>query len=234
MIGLRSSLPWIAGLGIAAFGSIQSADAAQIMGFGQQSSSNTVTLTRTGSSTTISTGITRVAVTVTNYAGSTPSTPFTGYLALTATNVDAAVLNGSTIEQMYDGSFSITQNADGSGDNYLSGTFANADFSGRNGGNAFSLDATAPPDGDLTFTSSILSADQLITPRGLSFSFTNVLPPLSIVSDTVDSADASFSGTASAAIGVVPEPSTFAMAGMAVLGFAGFGIRRKLRARATA
>jgi len=192
---------------------------------------NANSITATGNPTT---GVTTLDTTGASQLGtisllngaSTNITPV--FLILSATSVGPAFVGpGNQDEQFFSGSFSITQNANGTGTNYLSGTFSDMSLLfGANHGNGATLTSSDPP-ATITFTSSVISA--LSPPSAANFTFTNVTPPLHIVGGvshpTIGSFLASGSGTFSA--NTVPEPSTLALGGLGALGLIGYGLRRR-------
>jgi hypothetical protein len=197
---------------------IPAADASVLLIFGQTGLGDTVTATRTGSSTTI-TSDTTVDI---DEIDAAITTPISATFTLTATNSGPATTSGGEITQRYNGTFSITNGAT----NYLSGTFSDAVFGS---GGALTLSASNPsPTQSVTFTSNVI-APSLIDAfdRAASLSFTDVGPQAAIVSGTLGSFHSDVSGDFSA---TVPEPSTWAMM---LLGFAGLGYvgLRKGRAR---
>ena len=199
-----------------------SAQASQIIGFGQNSSSNTVTLSNPTASTTAI--AINTAVTITNYAGG--GTPIVATLVLNATSTSPLTTSGLLFDQHFTGTFSIT----GGGNNYLSGTVVD-DLSGTVGGSSMTFSATTPPSGNVTFTSSILTLAQLGLERAFSLSFSNDTPVNAICNPgataTLCAATASFTGTASANnTPTVPEPATLGLIGIALAAL-GFAARRK-------
>jgi len=206
------------------------AHAESILNFGlNNSNSITATANGAGTSTTITTtgstptsGYQKVGITLLNGTAESPSV--TAYLYLSATSVDPVTSFHGSLYQDYDGTFAITKNADGTGTNYLSGTFTNFSFdsqlSGLNNGTQATLSATDPT-ANITFTSSVISA--LNPPSAASFTFSN-LDPLHQTGTTIANFIASGSGTFS---GTVPEPSTLALAGFGALGLIGYGLRRR-------
>lgn len=200
--------------------SVSAADATVLLTFGQTSSGDTVTATRVGGTTTItSTGI---SVDVTEIAaGPPPVTPFTAILDFSATNVGIATNPVGPIDvfQRYSGTFSITNGAT----DYLSGTFTDAAFGS---GGALTLEASSAL-GAVHFKSNVIAPNLIngLEPA-IALSFTDVTPPLGIggappsINSFKSDVSGDFSNTA------VPEPSTWAMM---LLGFAGLayaGYRR--------
>ena len=201
---------------------IPAADASVLLIFGQTGLGDTVTGTRTGSSTTITSS---TSVDITEIDAAVP-TPILATFTVSATNSGPATLSGGEITQHYNGTFSITSGAN----NFLSGTFADAVFGA---GGALTLSASNPsPTQSVSFTSNVI-APSLISAfdRAMSLSFTDVTPPAGIggplVSRSLNSFTSDVSGDFSS---TVPEPSTWAMMllGFAGLGYVGF---RKTRAR---
>ena len=199
---------------------IPAADATVLLIFGQTSTGDTVTATRTLNSTTI-TSNTPIDITEID---APLVTPIPATFTLNATNTSTAITVGSDIVQRYAGSFSITSGAT----NYLSGTFSDAVFGS---GSGLALTASNPsPLQSVTFTSDVIAPNVLAAfDRAASLSFTDVTPSAAIVLGTLRSFTADVSGDFSA---TVPEPSTWAMMllGFVGLGYAGF---RKARARST-
>ena len=197
---------------------IPAADASVLLIFGQTGLGDTVTGTRTGTSTTI-TSSTSVDITEIDAA---VVTPILATFTLSATNSGPATLSGGEITQHYNGTFSITSGAN----NYLSGTFADAVFGA---GGALTLSASNPsPTQSVSFTSNVIAPDLISAfNRAASLSFTDVSPSAAIVLGTLRSFRSDVSGDFSSS---VPEPSTWAMMllGFAGLGYVGF---RKARAR---
>jgi hypothetical protein len=192
-----------------------SAQAGQIIHFGQTSGSNTVTGTASISETKITTAGTPVSI---DQIAAPLATPIPAFLSLTAfSSFDGAIVTGGTIVEHFNGNFKITANADGTGTNYLSGTFFD-EVNTTSG--ATSFDIVAPDD---TFTSDVITALNL--PRSLSFSLTNVTPAVSLVpcaecnfGQTINSFTASIGGSASAFTAPVPEPAAFTLFGTALFG----------------
>ena len=99
---------------------IPAADASVLLIFGQTGLGDTVTGTRTGTSTTI-TSSTTIDI---DEIDAAVTTPISATFTLSATNSGPATSSGGEITQRYNGTFSITNGAT----NYLSGTFADAVF----------------------------------------------------------------------------------------------------------
>jgi hypothetical protein len=197
---------------------IPAADASVLLIFGQTGLGDTVTATRTGSSTTI-TSDTTVDI---DEIDAAITTPISATLTLTATNSGPATTSGGEITQRYNGTFSITNGAT----NYLSGTFSDAVFGS---GGALTLSASNPsPTQSVSFTSNVIAPDLIAAfDRAASLSLTDVSPSAAVVLGTLRSFHSDVSGDFSS---TVPEPSTWAMMllGFAGLGYVGF---RKARAR---
>ncbi len=231
------------------FSSLMAASAAALLFLAAQASpvhaesilnsslNNSLAITATANATDTSTTITTT--------GSTPTSGYQpvligllngvgvsdpAYLYLSATSVGPATIAfGTTIVQEFDGTFKITQNSDGSGINYLSGSFTNFTFdsylAGVSGGTRADLSATDPT-ATITFTSDVITA--LIPPSSADFNFTNVSPALHIATLLGNSTVGSFTASGSNSFsGSVPEPSSLAIAGLGALGMIGYGLRRR-------
>jgi hypothetical protein len=218
--GLLPKLGAVAAIAAAAF-IVPVANAATILTFGQTGSSNEVTATTNGAHTQTTINVTNGAITVDDIAAGV-TVPFSAFLDLTAVSTGAASTLGVFTTQDFGGSFSITSLAGGAGTNYLSGTFTDAVFGS---GTSLTLSTSDPPN-SVSFTSSVIPANQLTLPEGISLSFSNVTPPVSIIGQTVAGFHSNVSGNFSA--DPVPEPASIALIGVSL---AGLGlVRRRHRA----
>ena len=199
--------------------SISAADATVLLTFGQTSSGDTVTGTRVGGTTTITS--TGTSVDITEIAAALV-TPFIATLDFSFTNVGQATNPAGPIDvfQRYSGTFSITNGPI----DYLSGMFTDAVFGS---GGALTLNASGPGE-SVTFSSNVIEPALIhgLNPA-IALSFTDVTPGVSIGgpvgSRSLNSFRSDVSGDFS---NTVPEPSTWAMM---LLGFAGLayaGYRR--------
>jgi hypothetical protein len=204
--------------GLAAF---STADATQIIAFGQVSGANTLTATANGAGT-VTTLSTDTAISITQLFGNAPTA---GFLDLNATSIDAAVGIGPALLQHYSGTFAITSLAGGAGTNFLSGTFSDAAF-GLATGEQLSINVANPPD-TLNLTSGVIAAADLVAPSTFTLSLSNLAPALSLDNATLSSFTASYSGVASATT-AAPEPVSIALLGVGLLGL-GIVKRRRVR-----
>lgn len=194
------------------------ANAALIISMAQESGTNTVTATSDGTTTNIDIA-SGTLVTLGGGAFNVSGASF----QLAAQSIDAAVLFGSTIIQHYTGSFCVSSVA-GCGGNFLSGVFTDAAF-GANGGPGLTVQVSNPPE-QLTLTSNVVPADQLLAPSSFNLTFVNLSDLLHIDGATIGGFTASFTGDVSASSQDVPEPAALAVMGIGMVGL-GMVKRRK-------
>jgi hypothetical protein len=194
--------------------------AAPVIVFGQTGALNTITATNNANGTTLSDS--GIAVSITEI-DAVLATPIPAFLSITATSEQPGATNiGGLISEHFDGKFAITQNANGSGTNYLSGAFNDGAVTAT-GSTSIAMFAS-----QAVFTSDVVTALDL--PRSVSFALTNVSPPVSLAAcanctsgQTIAAFDASIAGNASAN---VPEPAALALMGVGLLGLTMVRYRR--------
>lgn len=203
------------------------ARAGVVLAFSQNGTGNTTTFTANGTGTATTISDTNAVVSISAIAGASV-VPFNADFNLSAhsTSPVSTVLG---ISQHFSGTFSFTSGINGTGTNYLSGSF-NDVLLGNGGGTFLVLGASTPPSTDVVFTSDVISAPLLGEPRSLALAFTAVSPTVSVDNQTLNSATASVSGNFSAT--AVPEPSSFVTALVGIGAISLNAIRRRRRRRA--
>ncbi len=219
-------------------GSITKADT--VLQFAQAVPTDTIKATVSGGTTTLSTAGnldtdptgSSMLVIVTNFLGAPTLFPayetFVGVHSVGTATLQS--LAGMTyVVQEFAGTIAFTSGPGDTGVNYLTATFTDAGFSGLNHGAQANL-ADANPPGSLMLTSDFASFS---TPLGMGLSFSGIPTPPGLhitgtgSTATVASMTAQNAGTFSA---VVPEPSSFAVAGLGALGMIGYGLKRRRKA----
>lgn len=218
-IGSLSKLGAVAAIAAAvAFAPV--AHAATILTFGQVGASDEVTATVNAGDTQTTISVINGAIEVDQIAAGL-AVPFSAFLNLTAVSTGSAATIAGFTTQDFSGSFSITSLAGGAGTDYLSGTFSDAVFGS---GTSLTLSTSNPPN-NVSFTSSVIAADQLLLPEAISLGFSNLSPPVNVVGTTIGAFQSNVSGNFSAT--AVPEPASLALLGMSM---AGLGMVRRRRA----
>lgn len=152
----------------------------------------------------------------------------------TFVNVDSsgtAYSVGGTDAQAFNGKIEITSLPGGFGANYLTASFTNTDMAAGqtsvSGGNltyAAGLSGSQPPQ-TLTLTSQFAP---LGTPTSMSISFTNLSRSLQIYKSSLgQSGNTTMQETGLFSAAIVPEPSSFLVAGIGAFGLIGYGLRRR-------
>jgi hypothetical protein len=221
---IQKNLLRVALVALAFVASAPRADAVTILVFGQTGLNNTVTATANVAQTATTIAGTDIPIFVTAIENGAAQAAF---LTLSMTSTNAATVNGGNVTQNYSGTFSIRTATGGGGTNLLSGSFTDAVF-GAVGGSGLTVTSAQPPD-TVSFTSSVITS--LDTPRSINLALTNVTPAVSVVGTTINSFTASVAGNfnGTAAVSVVPEPSTIMLLGMGVASLGGYALKRRRR-----
>jgi hypothetical protein len=201
-------------------GFASAANATIIATFGQTEDVNTVFATDNGAFTTIVVNNSIAGINV--FAGGTLSS---AVFSMHASSTDNATIVGPAIIQHYSGTFCFTSLNGCAGINYLTGTFSDAAF-GANGGPGLVLNVNNPPD-TLVLTSSVIAASELNPPSSFNLGFTNLGPALHVDGQTIGAFTAAYAGNVSSNLATVPEPTSMALLGTAVLGIGMLAKRRK-------
>jgi hypothetical protein len=209
--------------------------AGTVLQFAQSNPTDVITATNDGAgTTTYSTagnadgGLTSVPVLASNYLG----VPFPLGLPMFETFVGvtssgAATTAMGSVMQNVSGTVEFTSLPGGAGALYLSASFGPAGlFSGGAGGGSGSINASVPTD-NVVFTVPAMNFQN----AALSLSFSGITPVVGIAAGSVASFTGQNSGTFSAVTASIPEPSTFCLAGFAVVGVGLAYGRKKMKAQ---
>jgi hypothetical protein len=215
----------VAAIGLATIIGSGAAQAVPILTFGDTGTSPApFVLNRTGSTSSISVVGDDIQVTQID-AGL--GTPFTAFLNLSAASTGAAVVSGTNVVQNFSGSYSITSNANGTGTNFLSGTFIDS-VSGKVGGFGLTLSASTPPSGAVTMTSGVISPADLAFNRALSLAVTDLLVSVQVINGTLASNAGIIAGNFSSQQNVpVVEPASIFMLLTGTAALLGYRAKRR-------
>ena len=202
-----------------------------ILQFAQSNPNDVITATNNGAGvTTFSTagnvdgGGLSIPVTASNYLGvPKPLGMLMFETFVGVTSVGPATTVAGSVTQDFQGTVEFTALPGGAGAVFLSATFGPTGvFSGGTTGGSGSLNASVPSD-TVTFTAQGMS----FSSPAMSLSYSGITPPVSIGAGSVGSFTGQNSGTFSA--NIIPEPSTFCLASIAlVVGALAYG-RKKMK-----
>jgi len=179
---------------------------------------------------------------VPNLPPNNPAAVFTAFMTFqNVASTGAATVNGTEVSQRYNGTIAFTAGPGGTGFNYLTATFQNANLSGTLGGGSVTFQGTDPPANRVVYTSEdprVLAALTAIGPEAVrldsfGIGITDLLAGggLVLAGQTIDFDRGSSGGTFASS--PVPEPSGLVMAGTAMLASLGcIGWRRRQSSRA--
>jgi hypothetical protein len=197
-----------------------SANAGTVLQFDQTNPADIVTALNAGTSTTLTTtgnvdgGGVSVPIVITNFLG-TPGVNIPAFETfVNVTSTGPASTSGPFTFQSYSGTIEFTSLPGSTGVNYLTATFTSATLSASSASpGTASLTASQPP------SSLVLTSDfaTFAPPSNLSIALGNVSPPVSITGSSISSFTAQNTGTVTASITVIPEPSTLCLSSFAVV-----------------
>ncbi len=130
------------------------------------------------------------------------------------------------VQQNFNGDFYISSLPGKAGIYYLSGTAIDFAFGFSS---SFTLQASTPPDENVVFSSDVIPANELGTPRGLAFGFSSVTPALNIVGTGPGASIANFQANVvlTASADTIPEPTSLALLGTCLFGLGLLSPRRR-------
>jgi hypothetical protein len=251
---MRSSLTRVAIACLASLALASSASAVTIVQFSQQTSTDFVRATVSGTTTTLNTvgpggsPSIPIVLSVLGTAVIPPGTPpptgfetFSGFAAQPNATSPAPIVAGGLTSPNgltgYTGVITLSTGVNGTGAIFLQAIFSNGTFAGNSGASSGGLSASNPPNNVTFFTQNpfVIAALGFPPAPSLTFSddaaalalaFSNILPPLSITGNLVNGATFQNTGTFSAT--PIPEPTSVVMASVSVLaGLGYFGWSRR-------
>ena len=166
--------------------------------------------------------------TVVDFTAFLVGSPVSAFMSLTANSVSAAASILGQDGQRFSGSFELcsTANCSGAGNiNYISGVFTDAAF-GTAGGIDLTVNVSDPSE-SLSLTSSVIPANELLTPNAFALSLVTGSAPLGILgsgaTQTLGAAAGGpityfVTGDVSASAAVVPEPGSLGLLAAGLLG----------------
>ncbi len=194
--------------------------ATNILAYSQSTGVNTMTLTNTAGSETLSS--VNVPILVGTFDGTSVAIP--AVLNFSATSVPGTFTKvGTSLSEAFTGSFSIMEGML----NLLSGTFTDT-LTGTVGGVTLSLraDSTVPGE-SISYTSEFPLP--LGPPQGMSLSFSNVSPHVNYFDSSIGVSGTTTMSQAGGFSGAIPEPSAFVLASIGCLSLIGCRLRRRTR-----